>query len=67
EQINLTNNPAHDVLPAWSPDGKKIAFLSEFTFTGEVGKIYIMNADGSERTKLTDFIVKGDDPGYWKP
>src|SRR5215204_4758666 len=23
-QINITNNPARDILPAWSPDGKKI-------------------------------------------
>jgi Tol biopolymer transport system component len=46
--------------PAWSPDGKKIAFVS-----GERWKycnIYIANADGSNRTKL----VHGCQPS-WSP
>jgi TolB protein len=32
--------------PAWSPDGRKIAFFSG-------NKIYLMNADGSEHRQLT--------------
>ena len=28
-QRNVTNHPAEDVLPDWSPDGKKIAFVSD--------------------------------------
>ena len=29
EQKNLTNNPAYDTGPSWSPDGKKITFSSK--------------------------------------
>jgi hypothetical protein len=47
----LTNNAAHDVYPAWSPDGSKIAFTSNRDGNWE---IYVMNADGSGATRLTD-------------
>lgn len=36
---------------SWSPDGKKIAFHS---LRDENFEIYIMNADGSEKKKLTN-------------
>jgi TolB protein len=35
--------------PAWTADGKKLSFLTEDEISNE---IYIMNADGSHRTKL---------------
>ncbi|MBU7014708.1 MAG: PD40 domain-containing protein [Theionarchaea archaeon] len=46
----LTNNTLMDTYPCWSPDGKKIAFLS-FRDTLD---IYVMNQDGSEVTLLYD-------------
>lgn len=39
-----------DGTPAWSPDGQKIAFSSNRDGYGE---IYVMNADGSGPTRLT--------------
>jgi TolB protein len=50
-QTNLTNNPAGDFSPAWSPDGSRIAFSSERDGNR---KIYVMNADGSNQTRLTN-------------
>ena len=47
---NLTNNPAQDVNPVWSPDGKQIAFESDRTGTKQ---IYLMDSDGSNIVQLT--------------
>jgi Tol biopolymer transport system component len=50
ELTNLTNNPAHDSNPIWSPNGKRIAFESD---RGGATQIYWMNADGSDVIQLT--------------
>jgi Tol biopolymer transport system component len=47
----LTNDPAIDGLPTWSPDGKHIAFMS--TRDGQWA-IWVMNADGRNQRKLFD-------------
>ena len=46
----LTRNPTDDGDPAWSPDGRKIAFASVRDGNQE---IYVMNADGSGQQRLT--------------
>src|SRR5229473_3031682 len=48
-----------DFQPAWSPDGKKIAFTS-------MGEVYVMNADGSNPTRLTNDPAGGSAPA-WSP
>ena len=54
DPVNLTNNPAEDWHPAWSPDGSKIAFVSHRENEQEDGQfIYVMNADGSGVRQLT--------------
>jgi Tol biopolymer transport system component len=51
--------------PAWSPDGEKIAFVSNVGT--ENAEIYAMNADGSGWKRLTD-IPGGDHwPPTWSP
>ncbi len=49
--VNLTNHPAWDGTPAWSPDGKRIAFTSDRD--DDRPQIYVMNADGSDVVRLT--------------
>jgi len=50
EEVQLTYDPAADLAPAWSPDGKQIAFESWRDGNGE---IYVMDADGSNQVNLT--------------
>ncbi len=47
--VNLTNNPAKDVSPAWSPNGTKLAFASDRSGTSQV---YVMNAVSKTVTAL---------------
>ena len=48
--VRLTEHPANDLLPIWSPDGTQIAFQSERSGGTDV---YVMNADGSNLRRLT--------------
>ena len=60
-QINLTNNPAWDQYPCFSPDGSKIAFVSDRDGNYD---IYIMNVDGSGVTRLTDNVANDYNPSF---
>jgi hypothetical protein len=56
--------PANDYSPAWSPDGNKIAFVSERDGNPE---IYVMNTDGSNQTRFTDTPSQREDNPDWQP
>ncbi len=49
--VQLTDNTAWDLYPAWSPDGSAIAFLS---LRDADLDIYVMDADGSDQRRLFD-------------
>jgi hypothetical protein len=60
----LTNSPTIDFQPDWSPDGTKIAFVSNRTGNND---IYLMNADGSGTpTDLTNNAADNQNPA-WTP
>ena len=61
EQVNLTNNPAGDWSPSFSPDGSKITFSSDRDGNND---IYIMNVDGTEITRLTDSAAEDWYPSF---
>jgi uncharacterized repeat protein (TIGR01451 family) len=52
-----------DVSPAWSPDGSKIAFVSNRDGNNE---IYLMNPDGTGQTRLTN-NTSDDRVPAWSP
>ena len=51
DQRRLTSNSIVDDHAVWSPDGKRIAFLSQRP-TGAFA-IFLMNADGTDKTEVT--------------
>ena len=66
----LTNHDASDFSPVWSPDGQRIAFISDrdgdrsdFPVNEE---IYVMNADGSDLTRLSNHDGRDGNPA-WSP
>ena len=50
--------------PYWSPDGRKIAFVSNRDSNGD---IHVMNADGSGRRNLTRAAGRRDTQPLWSP
>lgn len=53
----------HDQHPKWSPDGRRISFVSS---RGGNFDLYVMNADGSDVTRVTDHPANDFDP-IWMP
>jgi len=49
----LTSGPGPNVSPAWSPNGKRLAFRAANADIFEASDIWIMHADGLEQTNLT--------------
>ena len=71
-QRNLTNHPDTDVVPSWSPDGTRIAFMSDRDGHGRKGRvwstfeIYVMDADGGNQQNLTNHPDRDYSPS-WSP
>jgi TolB protein len=57
----LTNNAAFDAGPTFSPDGRRIAFVSHRDGNYE---IYLMNADGTDQQRLTHNPAQDRQPAF---
>jgi Tol biopolymer transport system component len=63
DQTRLTSNPAVDIVPAWSPNGRKLAFTSDRDGNYEV---YTMRADGAKQVNRTGNETSDFGPD-WQP
>jgi dipeptidyl aminopeptidase/acylaminoacyl peptidase len=64
-QKRLTSHPARDSNPAWSPDGKWIAFVSRRE-GDQQNQIYLISPEGGEARRLTN-IPTGASWPKWFP
>ena len=61
----LIAGPGSNILPSWSPDGQKLAFVSD---RDGAPNIYIANADGTGQARLTDDAAgPGSARIFWHP
>jgi dipeptidyl aminopeptidase/acylaminoacyl peptidase len=67
DRRRLTHTPDHDEYHAvYSPDGKRIAFLSDREEDDGTTQVWVMPTDGGEAAKLTDY--PGDVSDFdWSP
>jgi Tol biopolymer transport system component len=61
--INLTNSPGHDSDPSWSPDGTKIAFISN---RDDNHNLYMIDSRSDNVIQLTDTKFREASP-IWSP
>jgi Tol biopolymer transport system component len=70
--LRLTRNNADDTHPTWAPTSLQIAFASnrrepeDDAAVADNFNIYVMNADGSEQTRITNHAADDQYPD-WKP
>jgi Tol biopolymer transport system component len=57
----LTDDPAIDSGPTWSPDGSRIAFTRG---AGEARDVFVMNADGSGEAQVTHTAAGEEAPAF---
>lgn len=59
----LTTDAAQEAQPDWSPDGARIAYVSN---KSGISQVWVMNADGSNAVQLTN-IPSGAEQPKWSP
>ncbi len=62
--VKLTSEQGYFVDLAWSPDGTKIAYAG---WLDDDTDVYVMNADGTNRVNLSNYLGAADRDPAWSP
>lgn len=69
DPVNLTQHPAEDTFPTWSPDGEWLAFLTDrdtLQQENRKNELYILSIAGNQMVQLTsETLVDWDGPLSW--
>ncbi len=65
-QIFLGNQAGQEVMPAWSPDGKRLAFIRQTSGT-PTADLWIANLDGSGLVRLLGSDGRSSESPAWSP
>ena len=63
DPVRLTDGPGRDTTPRWSPDGGRLAFLSDPSGTTQ---LWLLDLDSGETRQLTSLPGGASSP-YWSP
>ena len=64
DALQMTRDAGNDTSPCWSPDGRRIAFLSD---RAGAKQIFLLPVDGGEAQQFTDLAQGVDGPPVWSP
>ena len=62
--VRLTNNTSADAQPTFSPDGTKIAFMTQ---RSGLALVFVMNANGSNQVNITQSTTLDSADPEWSP
>lgn len=62
--VNVSNSPAYDGWPTWSPDGRWIVFTSNRDKVAFTGQLYAVRPDGKDAQRLTEGLWSRAQPSF---
>jgi TolB protein len=68
DPVSITSSDTHEMIPAWSPDGTQIAFLSSQSYrTWNESYLYIITLDTGEIRQLNEHVFTSETTLTWSP
>ena len=66
--VNLTNTPAREYSPVWSPDGKRLYFVSDKRGSKDIYYLYTEDGESFTRSlRVKEKLIIGSDKEEWSP